>query len=67
VRAIDVLLHHSEPVDPTLLEWIQREIDHLLGSGAVPTMSVIGILIVVVPIVLTYLAWRRLGRYNDRR
>jgi hypothetical protein len=64
---LDVLLHHSEPVDPTLLEWIKTELDHLFGPGEVPIISVIGVLIVVLPLVLSYFAWRRLRRYDKRR
>jgi len=25
------LLHHSEPIDPTLWEWLSAKIDHVLG------------------------------------
>ena len=44
---LDVLAHHSEPVDPTLLEWIKTELDHIFGEGSVSVVSIIGILIVL--------------------
>ena len=64
---LEVLLHHSEPVDPTLLQWIQGVIEHIFGTGPAPVVSVIGVLIVVVPLGLSFLAWRRLRRYGGRR
>lgn len=64
---MDVLAHHSEPVDPTLLEWIKTELDHIFGEGSVSVVSIIGILIILAPIALSYFAWRRLRRDNARR
>lgn len=67
MHPFNVLLHHSEPVDPTLIEWIKTELDHIFGTGPAPVVSVVGVLIIAVPLVLSYFAWRRLRRYDDRR
>ena len=44
-----VLAHHSEPGDPTLLEWIQDQIDGILGLGPDVIVIALGLLIVAIP------------------
>ena len=36
MRLLPILLHHSEPADPTLLHWIRERIDAVLGLGPAP-------------------------------
>lgn len=59
------LAHHSEAVDPTLVEWIRHKIDDVLGLDAVSMVLLFGALIVVFPVGLLTLVWfrrRRIGR-----
>jgi hypothetical protein len=57
------LLHHSEAVDPTLIDWIRHEIDAILGLDPTTIVIALGAVIVVFPVVLMALArrQRRLG------
>ena len=52
MRLLPILLHHSEPADPTLLQWIRERIDAVLGLGPAPIVLVLGALIVAFPMVL---------------
>jgi hypothetical protein len=73
------LLHHSESIDPTLLDWIRHEIDALVGLGPVTIVLILGVLILAFPIALMLAARRqiaaaprrshrsRLARLNDAR
>lgn len=47
---LDILAHHGEPGDPTLLQWIQDSIDSIFGGGPAVIVAVLGILIVAVPV-----------------
>ena len=47
-----ILLHHSEPADPTLLQWIRERIDAVLGVGPASIVLILGALIVAFPIAL---------------
>jgi len=53
------LLHHSEPIDPTLWEWLSVKIDHVLGLSPIVMILTLGALMVVFPIVLMVVAARR--------
>ena len=55
----DIVAHHSEAVDPTLIEWIRHEIDDLLGLDSIVIVLVLGAVIVLFPIGLLLLVWRR--------
>lgn len=52
MRLLPILLHHSEPADPTLLQWIRERIDALLGLGPAPIVLVLGALIAAFPVAL---------------
>ena len=52
VTILPVLLHHSEPADPTLLAWIRDRIDAILGLGPAPIVLILGALIVAFPVAL---------------
>lgn len=61
---VPILLHHSEPVDPTLLQWIRERIDAVLGLGPAPIVLFLGALIVAFPIALG--AWVAMQRRRRR-
>jgi hypothetical protein len=61
VIGFGLLLHHSEAIDPTLLDWIRHEIDAILGVQPMTIVLVLGALIVAFPLALALLA-RRQGR-----
>ena len=52
VSILPVLLHHSEPADPTLLHWIREQIDAILGIGPAAIVLILGALIVAFPVAL---------------
>ena len=64
MRLLPFLLHHAEPADPTLLQWIRERIDAVLGLGPAPIVLVLGALIAAYPIALGVHAviQRRRGR-----
>ena len=47
---LSALTHHGEPGDPVLLEWIQHQIDSVLGLGDWAIVVVLGAVIVAIPI-----------------
>ena len=61
---VPILLHHSEPVDPTLLQWMRERIDAVLGLGPAPIVLFLGALIVAFPIALG--AWVAMQRRRRR-
>ena len=58
------VLHHSESIDPTLLDWIRHEIDSVAGLGPATIVAVLGVVIVAFPVGLL-LAARRHGKAVD--
>ncbi len=52
-----IVAHHSEPVDPTLVEWIRHKIDDVLGLDASVMVLLFGSLIVLFPVILLTLVW----------
>jgi hypothetical protein len=56
---VGTLLHHSEPIDPTLWEWLSAKIDHVLGVSPGVMVFVLGALIVLFPMVVLVMAWRK--------
>lgn len=60
-----ILAHHSEAVDPTLVEWLRHKIDDVLGLDAITMVLLLGAVIVIFPVTLLTLVWfrrRRIGR-----
>lgn len=55
----DSLAHHSEAVDPTLIEWIRHKIDDIVGLEANAIVLLLGIVIVLFPLALLGLVWRQ--------
>lgn len=55
------MIHHSEPIDQTLLAWIIHEIDALVGLPPLAMIGVLGALVVILPLVLAAVVflWRR--------
>ncbi len=56
------LLHHSEPIDPTLIGWIRDEIDALLGLDAIVIVVLLGLVILAFPLWLGFSASRHRRR-----
>ena len=61
----NILAHHSEAVDPTLVEWIRHKIDDIVGLDAEAIVLLLGIVIVLFPLGLLTLVWRQ-RRKADR-
>ena len=58
---LSALAHHGEPGDPVLLQWINDQIDAILGLGDFAMVAVLGAVIVAIPIgILGFLALQRL-------
>lgn len=55
-------VHHSEAIDPTLMEWIRHQIDAVTGLGPLSIVLALGALIVAFPVGLLVLIW-----YQKRR
>jgi hypothetical protein len=55
------VLHHSESIDPTLLDWIRHEIDAVLGLGPETIVAILGTVIVIFPVLLMLAASRQAG------
>lgn len=47
---LSVALHHSEPGDPVLLDWIRHIFDNLIGLGPFASIIVLGLIIVSIPV-----------------
>ena len=54
-------LHHSEAIDPTLVEWIRHKIDDILGLEPATIVAILGVAIVAFPI------WLGLSAIRQRR
>lgn len=61
------LLHHSESIDPTLLDWIRHEIDAVVGLGPVTIVLILGALIVAFPVALILAARRQIATVPRRK
>ena len=58
---LSALTHHGEPGDPVLLQWINDQIDAILGLGDFAMVAVLGAVIVALPVgILGFLALQRL-------
>ena len=54
-------LHHSEAIDPTLVEWIRHKIDDVVGLDPGTIVAILGLAIVAFPI------WLGLSAIRQRR
>jgi hypothetical protein len=59
VSGFGILLHHSEAIDPTLIDWIRHEIDSIVGLDPSAIALGLGALIVVFPVALMLMARRQ--------
>ena len=53
------LLHHSEAIDPTLIDWIRHEIDAIVGLDPVTIVAILGVAIVAFPVGLMLMVRRQ--------
>ena len=62
---LSALTHHGEPGDPVLLQWINDQIDAILGLGDFAMVAVLGTIIVAIPIgIFGFLALQRLRGWH---
>jgi hypothetical protein len=52
-----VLAHHTEPVDPQLVDWLRHKIDDVLGLDSTLMVFALGAVIVLFPLGLLTLVW----------
>ena len=58
---LSALTHHGEPGDPVLLQWINDQINAILGLDDFAMVVVFGAVIVAIPIgIIGFLALQRL-------
>jgi hypothetical protein len=58
---LSALAHHGEPGDPVLLQWINDQVNAILGLGDLAMVAVFGAVIVAIPIgIFGFLALQRL-------
>jgi len=58
-RLLLPLGHHSEPIDPDLWEWLSDKIDRVLGIDSGAMVLLLGAVIVLFPVAVMVLVWRR--------
>ena len=63
--AFEVLLHHSEAVDPTLIDWIRHQIDDIVGFDPPVIAAVLGVVLIAFPLALGLVALRARRRLRD--
>ena len=62
---LSALTHHGEPGDPVLLQWINDQIDAILGLGDFAMVAVLGTIIVAIPIgIFGFIALQRLRGWH---
>ena len=66
VSSLGLLLHHSESVNPTMVEWIKDKIDEIFGLGPATIVVVLGLVTLAFPIGLMALALRRSRRMRTK-
>ena len=56
-----VATHHSEAVDPELLEWIKDRLDHIFNLGPWTAVAALALIILLIPlsIIIFYLIQQR--------
>ena len=56
-----IATHHSEAVDPELLEWIKDRLDHILNLGPWTAVAALALIILLIPlsIIIFYLIQQR--------
>ncbi len=62
---LSALTHHGEPGDPVLLQWINDQINAILGLGDLAMVAILGAVVVAIPIgIFGFLALQRLRGWN---
>ena len=62
---LSALTHHGEPGDPVLLQWINDQINSILGLGDFAMVAVLGAMVVAIPIgIFGFLALQRLRGWH---
>ena len=58
----NAVAHHSESIDPTLLEWLLHQIEAILGLGPLAIVVVLGLVMLAFPLALAGIVLRRQRR-----
>ncbi|MCE2457463.1 MAG: hypothetical protein J4G14_06570 [Dehalococcoidia bacterium] len=62
---LSALTHHGEPGDPVLLQWINDQINAILGLGDFAMVAILGAAVIAIPIgIFGFLALQRLRGWN---
>ena len=64
LNPLTIIAHHSEGIDPTLWEWIQHQIDSILGLSPGVIVLLLGLVIVALPVGLIMIALRARARIS---
>ena len=61
MKPLSVALHHGEPGDPDLFEWIMHRLDALISLEPAAIVAVLGLVVVIIPaaILVAYAIYRR--------
>lgn len=65
IALLRTALHHSEAIDPTLIEWIRHEIDDITGLEPTSIVAILGAVLLAFPIWLAISAARRQRRHEE--
>ncbi len=61
IPLLSPLIHHGEPGDPVLMEWIKHQIDAILGLGDLALALALGAVVAAIPLaVLGFYAYERM-------
>ncbi len=49
MNPLTIPLHHEAPGDPTLMEWIQEQMDHVFGFEPEVMVAIFGLAVLAIP------------------
>ena len=62
---LSALTHHGEPGDPVLLQWINDQIDAILGLGDFAMVAILGSVVIAIPIgIFGFMALQRIRGWH---
>jgi hypothetical protein len=65
LNPLTIIAHHSEGINPTLWEWIQHQIDEVIGLSPGVIVLLLGLVIVAIPVGLLFVALRARSRISE--
>ena len=55
-----VAAHHSEAVDPDLIDWLKARLDHLLNLGPWTVVAILAVVILLIPTsIIAFYLWQQ--------